>query len=160
MDTVYWILIAVLFAGGLAGLVVPVIPSVLLTLGGMLLYGVLFSFEPFGWFFWTVQLLFTALLFIADYAANLYGVKRFGGTKAGIWGSTVGLLAGPFIIPFAGILIGPFIGAVIAEMAVHRTSLGKAAKIGAGSVAGFIGSTAVKGAIQIGMIAYFLFTVL
>ena len=75
-----------------------------------------FTFEPFGWFFWIIQGLFIVLLFVADYIANMIGIKKYGGSKAGIWGSTIGLLVGPFVIPFLGILIGPFIGAIGAEI--------------------------------------------
>lgn len=160
MDVIYWSLIVVMFLVGLIGLVFPIIPSVLFTIGGIILYGLLFTFEPFNWVFWLVQTLLVILLFVADYVANMLGVKKYGGTKAGIWGSTIGLLVGPFIIPFFGILIGPFVGAVIAELIVHRTSLATASKIGLGSVVGFISSTITKGLIQLFMIAYFLLVVL
>ena len=56
---------------------------------------------------------FVVLLFGADMAANAFGVKKFGGTKAGVWGSTIGLIFGPFVIPVAGILIGPFLGQLL-----------------------------------------------
>ncbi|WP_080845061.1 DUF456 domain-containing protein [Cytobacillus gottheilii] len=159
MEAIYWIIIAILFIVAFVGLVYPIIPSVLFIAAGFLLYGFLFSFEPFSWLFWTIQILFVILLFTADYAANLIGVKKYGGSKAGIWGSTIGLLAGPFVIPVLGILIGPFLGAVIAEVAVHKKNLKEAAKIGFGSVVGFVSSVVTKGIIQAIMIIYFLLVV-
>ena len=60
--------------------------------------------------------------------SNLVGVKKFGGSKAGMWGSTIGLLIGPFVIPVAGILLGPFLGAVIAELVVSRSGVKQAVK--------------------------------
>src|SRR3954452_6198080 len=95
MEYVYWGLIILLFIVAFAGLVYPVIPSVLFLYAAFLLYGVLFSFDPFNWFFWVIQGLFVLLLFGADYIANMIGVKKYGGTKAGMWGSTIGLLVGP-----------------------------------------------------------------
>lgn len=83
MDTLFWIIIILMFIMGFVGLIFPIIPSVLFIFGGILLYGLFYSFEPFGWFFWTVQILFVILLFAADYIANMVGVKRYGGTKAG-----------------------------------------------------------------------------
>nr|WP_206698056.1 DUF456 domain-containing protein [Cytobacillus firmus] len=160
VEIVYWTLIILLFIVAFAGLVFPIIPSVLFLLGGFILYGVFFSFEPFNWLFWTIQGLFVLLLFGADYVANMIGVKKYGGSKAGIWGSTIGLLAGPFVIPVLGILIGPFLGAVIAELAVNRTNFNDALKIGFGSVIGFVSSAAAKAVIQGVMIIYFLFVVL
>jgi uncharacterized protein YqgC (DUF456 family) len=159
MDYIYWGLIILLFIIAFIGLVYPVVPSVLFIAAGFILYGVLFTFEPFSWFFWLVQGLFIVLLFIADYVSNLVGVKKFGGTKAGIWGSTIGLLVGPFIIPAFGIIVGPFLGAVIAELIVHRTNVKEALKIGLGSVIGFISSVITKGIIQAVMIIYFIIVV-
>ncbi|PLT34694.1 DUF456 domain-containing protein [Bacillus sp. V5-8f] len=160
METIYWILIAAAFIIGFIGLVFPVIPSVLFIFGGILLYGFLFSFEPFNWVFWVIQVLLVVLLFVADYVANMIGVKKYGGSRAAIWGSTIGLLIGPFVIPGFGLLIGPFVGAILAEIVVHRTDLGTATKIGMGSLIGFISSVFAKAVIQLFMIGYFLLAVL
>ncbi|MFD1705413.1 DUF456 domain-containing protein [Siminovitchia sediminis] len=160
MDIFYWSIIIIAVILAFAGLIYPVIPSVLLLLGAFLLYGVFFSFEPFSFLFWAIQILLVLLIFTADYLANLLGVKKFGGSKAGIWGSTIGLLAGPFVIPVAGILVGPFIGAVAGELLVHKTGFKDAVKIGVGSVLGFVGSVITKAMIQLFMVGYFLFQVL
>lgn len=159
MEIVYWSIIIVFMILAFVGLIYPILPSVVFLIGSFILYGVFFSFEPFSWLFWTVQLLFVILLFGADYMANLIGVKKFGGTKAGIWGSTIGLLVGPFVIPVIGILIGPFIGAIIGEWVVHRSNLKTAVKVGVGSVVGFISSVVTKGIIQIAMAVYFFFVI-
>ncbi len=88
--------------------------------------------------------------------SNMFGVKRFGGSKAGIWGSTIGLLIGPFVIPVLGIIAGPFIGAVAGELIVNRTEFKQAVKIGFGSLIGFITSVATKGTVQAVMILIFV----
>jgi len=160
MEVLYWSIIILLIVLAFVGLVYPVIPSVLLVIGSFLIYGAFYSFEPFNWLFWMIQGLLVVLIFTADYLANLLGVKKFGGSKAGIWGSTIGLLLGPFVIPVAGILIGPFIGAIAGELLVNRTSFKLAVKIGVGSVLGFIGSVVTKAIIQLFMVSYFLFLVL
>lgn len=159
MEIVYWSIIIVLMILAFVGLIYPILPSVVFLIGSFILYGVFFSFEPFSWLFWTVQVLFVILLFGADYMANLIGVKKFGGTKAGIWGSTIGLLVGPFVIPVIGILIGPFLGAIIGEWVVHRSNLKTAVKVGVGSVVGFISSVVTKGIIQIVMTVYFFLVI-
>lgn len=159
MDIFYWVIIAAMFIISFLGLVYPVIPSVLFIMAGFILYGLLYSFAPLNWLFWVAQSLFVLLLFIADYMANIIGVKKYGGSKAGIWGSTIGLLIGPFVIPVFGIIIGPFIGAIIAELIVHKKDLVTAVKIGFGSVIGFISSVLTKSIIQIIMIGYFVFIV-
>jgi uncharacterized protein YqgC (DUF456 family) len=120
---------------------------------------VFFSFADLPWWFWLIEVLFVILLFGADMMANAFGVKKYGGSKAGIWGSTIGLLVGPFIIPIAGILIGPFLGAIIAELIFARTSLKQAIKTGFGSVIGFLTSIVTKGTVQIVMIVIFVLVV-
>ncbi|WP_301107399.1 DUF456 domain-containing protein [Sporosarcina sp.] len=152
-----WIVAVLLFGIAFAGLVYPIIPSVIFILAGFLAYGFIVSFEELTWMFWVIEVLFVVLLFGADTVANLVGVKRFGGSKAGMWGSTFGLLVGPFVIPVAGILAGPFIGAIIAELVITRSGIKQAFKTGIGSVVGFLTSVAVKGVIMVIMIAIFLF---
>lgn len=152
-----WIVAVLLFCIAFAGLVYPIIPSVVFILAGFLAYGFIVSFEELTWMFWVIEVLFVVLLFGADTIANLVGVKRFGGSKAGMWGSTIGLLVGPFVIPVAGILAGPFIGAIIAELLITRSGIKQAFKTGIGSVVGFLTSVAVKGVIMVIMIAIFLY---
>lgn len=159
MEITAWIIIIALFVIAFIGLVYPIIPSVLFILGGFIVYGLFFSFNELPWWFWTIEILFVILLFAADTVANLVGVKKFGGTKAGMWGSTIGLLIGPFVIPIAGILLGPFIGAVAAELIVTRATFEQAVQAGIGSLVGFLTSVVTKGIIQAVMIILFIFVV-
>ncbi|MFC7684686.1 DUF456 domain-containing protein [Ureibacillus sp. GCM10028918] len=159
MDIIAWVLIIASFAVAFVGLVYPIIPSVLFIVLGFIVYGLFNSFAELGWLFWTIEILFIVLLFVADSLANLVGVKKFGGTKAGMWGSTIGLLIGPFIIPVAGILIGPFVGAVIGELLVTKTEYKQALKAGIGSLVGFLTSIVTKGIIQVIMIIIFIIAI-
>jgi len=153
-----WILIGVCFVIAFIGLVYPIIPSALFLFGGFLLYGVFFTFH-LPWWFWTAEILFVLLLFGADTLSNAFGVKKFGGSKAGVWGSTIGLLIGPFVIPAFGILIGPFAGAVIAELIITRSGLKQSIRTGIGSLIGFLTSIVTKGAVQAVMVILFFLVV-
>lgn len=152
-------IVIICFIIGFIGLVYPIIPSVIFILGGFLVYGLFFSFDDLPWWFWLIQALFVILLFGADMMANAFGVKRYGGSKAGIWGSTIGLLIGPFVIPFLGIILGPFLGAILAELLITRSSVKQAIKTGFGSVIGFLTSVVTKGIVQIVMIVIFFLVV-
>lgn len=156
MEWIGWIVAIIFFLVAFSGLIYPIIPSVVFIVGGFLLYGWIVSFEEMNWLFWLIQILFVVLLFSADTLANLVGVKRFGGSKAGMWGSTIGLLAGPIVIPVAGILLGPFIGAVLAELIVTRSGLKQSFLTGIGSLVGFLTSVLAKGGIMLVMIAIFI----
>ena len=159
MDILAWILILLCFAIAFVGLIYPIIPAVLFILGGFVVYGLFYSFADLPWWFWLIQTLFVVLLFGADTIANLFGVKRFGGSKAGMWGSTIGLIVGPFIIPIFGILIGPFAGAILAELIFNKSKFKQAVMSGVGSVVGFITSVFTKGILQVVMVLIFFFTI-
>ncbi|WNR45622.1 DUF456 domain-containing protein [Paenibacillus roseipurpureus] len=154
MITFGWIVVILLFVIGMVGAVYPILPGVLAIYGAFFLYGWLISWEPFGFWFWLIQTLIVIIIMVADYAVSAMGVKKFGGSKAAIIGSTVGLIIGPFVIPAFGIILGPFIGAVIGEIIVG-TSWKKALSAGVGSVLGFFASSVVKIALQLVMIIVF-----
>lgn len=156
MEILGWIVTIIMFIIAFVGLVYPIIPSVFFIVGGFLLYGWIVSFQEMNWIFWVIQILFVVLLFGADTLANIVGVKKFGGSKAGMWGSTIGLLIGPFVIPVAGILIGPFLGAVLAELLVSRSGIKQSFMTGIGSLVGFLTSIVTKGAIMLLMIGIFI----
>lgn len=156
---VIWTIIIALFVIAFIGLIYPIIPSVLFILAGFIVYGVFYSFSDLPWWFWVGQVLLVVLLFSADVLSNYVGVKKFGGSKAAIWGSTIGLLIGPFVIPLAGILIGPFIGAVAAELIVNRADFQQSVKVGVGSLIGFLTSVVTKGILQAVMIIVFFFVI-
>lgn len=160
MDILVWGLVIASFAIAFVGLIYPIIPAVLFIYVGFIMYGIFYDFNSLTFSFWIIQVLLTLLLFVADYASNLFGVKKYGGSKAAIWGSTIGLLIGPFLIPFAGIILGPFIGAVVAELLIHRKPFKESVQVGVGSLLGFLGGAVMKGVLQAGMIIVFLVYVL
>ncbi|CEG22972.1 hypothetical protein BN1080_01910 [Planococcus massiliensis] len=159
MEIFAWIVILLFFAVGFVGLVYPIIPAVLFIFGGFVVYGLFFEFSDLPWWFWLIESLFVVLLFGADALANAFGVKKFGGSKAGLWGSTIGLIVGPFVIPIAGILVGPFLGAILAELIFNKSTIKQSVKSGIGSVVGFITSVFTKGIIQIIMVALFFLVI-
>jgi uncharacterized protein YqgC (DUF456 family) len=154
MEIAGWIIVIALFAIGMAGAIFPILPGALAIYAAFFVYGFFISFEPFGFWFWTVQTLIVAVLFIADYAVSAWGVKRYGGSRASVVGSTIGIIAGPFVIPAFGLLLGPLIGAVIGELIVGA-NFNQAIKAGLGAVVGLFTSTVVKFILQLAMIVLF-----
>lgn len=149
-----WTLIIALFVIGMAGAVFPILPGVLAVYAAFFVYGGFFGFGVFGPWFWFIQTTNVLAIFIADYAVSALGVKKFGGSRASVIGSTIGLIVGPFVIPAVGLLAGPFLGAMIGELLVGST-LEQAAKVGVGSVVGFLSGTAMKVVLQGVMIVLF-----
>lgn len=89
-----------------------------------------------------------AVVFALDYVVPVWGTKKFGGTKSGVRGSTIGLFAGLFItlffpVGFIVLLLGPFIGAYIGEK-IAGTDDHLAWKSALGSFVGFLFGTGIK----------------
>ncbi|GAA3409177.1 DUF456 domain-containing protein [Paenibacillus hodogayensis] len=155
MDILGWILVVVLFAVGMAGAIFPILPGVLAVYGAFFVYGLFFGFGEFGVWFWLLQTSVVAAILIADYIVNAWGVKKFGGSRASVIGSTIGILIGPFVIPGIGLIAGPFLGAWIGELLIGA-DLRQATRAGLGALVGFLSSTAVKLVLQVIMIVLFI----
>jgi len=82
---------------------------------------------------------------IIDNFIPIWGTKKFGGTKAGIRGSFVGILVGIFLSPFGGIsiVICPLLGAIIGEL-IAGENMQVAIKSGIGSFIGFLLTSGLK----------------
>ena len=114
MDIVLIVLGAICLLIGLLGSVLPVLPGVPLSyLGLWLLHWT--DRASFSWQFLTVWAVVVVVIQVLDYFIPAWGTKKFGGTKWGVWGSTIGLLLG-FLMGPLGIVLGPFVGAVVGEL--------------------------------------------
>lgn len=154
MDILGLIIAVLFFAAGLAGTFLPAIPGAPLIWLGMLIYGLIAGFESLTVWFFVGQALAVAMVFFVDYAANVWGVRRYGGGGAAVWGSLAGLVLGLVFMGPLGIIFGPFIGAVAGELAVQKP-LAVAVRSGIGSIVGLIGGLAFKLVIEAGMIIWF-----
>ena len=114
MDILLIILGAICLLLGLIGCVAPVIPGVPLSYVGLLLLHFTDRVQ-FSWQFLTVWAVIVIVIQVLDYFIPAWGTKKFGGSKYGVWGSTIGLLLGFFMGPW-GIIVGPFVGAVVGEL--------------------------------------------
>jgi uncharacterized protein len=154
LETIGWILVIALFLVGMAGAIFPILPGVVAIYVAFFVYGLCISFSPFGFWFWTIQTLILIALIIADYAVNAWGVKKFGGSRASVVGSTIGVIIGPFVIPAFGLILGPFLGALLGEL-YTGSDMNKSLKVGYGSVVGLFTSTVMKFILQLIMIVLF-----
>lgn len=136
------IIIALLFLlVGLIGCIIPFIPGPPLAYIALMILQ--FREEPaFSLNFMLIWLFIVLLVSILDYAVPLIGTKQMGGSKYGMWGCSLGLIAGLWWPPL-GIIIGPFLGAFIGELMANQQS-DKALKAALGSFLGFAAGTLLK----------------
>ena len=135
---------------GVVGCIVPMLPGVPLSFAGVLLLHFLgpASYSTTQLVVWT---LIVILLQVLDYITPMLGSKYSGGTEYGNRGCVAGTIVGLFFMPW-GIIMGPFLGAVVGEMLGGR-DLPQALRSGFGSLLGFIFGTLLKVIIYI----YFLY---
>jgi len=128
---------------GLAGAFLPVLPGPLTSWGGLLVLHFTKAVN-FSTSFLAVTAGAALLVWILDYFLPAIGTKKFGGSKKGIIGSTIGLFVGLVFFPPIGIIVGPFIGAVVGELIHDGSNNNRAFKAAFGSFMGFLLSTGLK----------------
>lgn len=154
---IFLIIVGVIFClVGIAGSILPVLPGPPISwLGLLMLY--LIPDIPMDYTFLGITLGVALLIFAMDYVVPIIGTKYFGGSKAGAYGSTLGLIAGLFFPPL-GFLIGPFLGAFFGEIIFNAQSNSKHAfKSAVGSFIGFLAGTFMKVLVAIVYLGLFFY---
>jgi uncharacterized protein len=154
MDTFLIISGIILLLAGIAGCIFPFLPGPPLAYGSLILLQIS-TYKPFTENFLVIWALVTIAVVIADYYIPIWGTKKFGGTKGGVWGATVGLIVGIFFFPPLGLIIGPFIGAFAGEI-INNQDSNKAFRSAIGSFIGFVAGTLMKLGITVVMGYYFI----
>ena len=85
----------------------------------------------------------TVIVTIIDYWIPMYFTKVTEGSKHAERGSMIGMIVGIFLTPI-GMILGAFLGALIAEMTWAKKDLGPALKVAVGSFIGFMLGTGIK----------------
>jgi uncharacterized protein YqgC (DUF456 family) len=154
MDILLSVLGGILILFGVVGCFLPILPGPPLSYIGVLFLHFT-SQVQFSATFLIVSGVIVLIVSLLDYLVPVLGAKKFGGSSSGIVGCIVGLVLGIFLFPPVGIIIGPFLGAVLGEL-VNGDDLRKAVKSGLGSFLGYIFGTGVKLAVSIVMGYFFV----
>ncbi len=145
MDITLAILGTALVLIGFLGSFLPVLPGPPISWAGLLLlrWTRFIGDNPEGYdtVLW-VLLFFVILVTVLDYVVPILGTKKYGGSKRGVWGATIGVVAGLFFGPL-GIIIGPFLGAYIGEITTGKKEK-EALRAAWGSFVGFLLGVGLK----------------
>lgn len=142
MDTTLGVIAIICGIIGLLGAIVPVLPGTIISYAGLLCI----SFSSYSELSITTLVVWGVIavaVIVMDYILPGYFSKKFGGTKAGVIGATVGTIAGIFFGPL-GIILGPFVGAVVGELLAEKLTFEEALKVGFGSMMSFLVGTLFK----------------
>ena len=141
MDVALMVLAFALVMAGIAGSFLPVLPGPPLAFLGLAVLWFSSAYQPdpqqLG-----IHLAAASAITALDYYVPIWGTKRFGGTKAGSRGATIGLLIGLFLGPM-GIVFGPFVGALLGELSAGSPQ-NQAVKAAFGAFLGFVAGVLMK----------------
>ncbi len=151
---IWYLLAGVLILLGLAGTILPALPGVPLVFAGMLLAAWAGGFSKVSIGTVVVLGVLTALAVVLEIVASAVGAKRTGASWLAFAGAGVGTVIGAFA-GIVGLLLGPFIGAVIGEWFATR-NMPQATRAGVGAAIGFIVGSAAKLALCFTMLGIFV----
>ena len=147
-----WIILGIIFCiVGIAGSILPLLPGPPIAYAGMLIQQ-LRDPNPFTTKFLLIWAGIVVITIVLDYMVPIWGTKRYGGSKYGVWGCTIGFLAAFWMGPL-GIIIGPFVGAYIGELIANKSSK-EAIRAATGSFVGFLLGSLLKLIVCFFMIYY------
>lgn len=156
MDFILVIIGFLLMLIGILGSFLPVLPGPPVSWVGLLLLHAT-SVIPLNWTFLGITLAIALVVLALDYIIPAMGTKKFGGTRAGVIGTTIGLVVAlffPILGPF-GIIIWPFVGALVAEL-LNKADKKTATKAAFGSFLGFLTGTFLKFMVAIIFLGLFI----
>ncbi|NEU30447.1 DUF456 domain-containing protein [bacterium LRH843] len=159
MTIILWIIISLLFLFSFVGLIFPLVPSVLVLWGGFLLYAFGIDRDELSILFWIGAATLTILMFLSDFIASRFFVKKYGGSKWGEWMAAIGVIVGSFIYPPFGIIMVPFVLVFVTEL-IARKDAAHASKVALASLFAFLSSTFAKAIVQLLMIVWFVIEVM
>lgn len=141
-----WVLITLwilLILWWLIGSVAPVLPWPMLSLIGLLIVHWSQKVE-FSWAVLVVAIIAVVVSMVLDYYLPIRWTTRYGGTKAGVVGSTIGMIAGIFLFPPLGMIVLPCVGAFLGEYYISRLHGKAALRAARWSFVGFMLGTGYK----------------
>lgn len=157
-NILWYVIAGIVIAVGFVASIMPNLPGIPVMFGGMLLAAWVGHFEAIP--LWVIVLLGVLATFsiVFDFVAGSFGAKRYGASKAAVWGALIGTIVGLFFsIP--GIILGPFVGAVIGQL-ISGSPIEHAAKVGVGTWIGLLIGTAIKLATAFMMLGTFALALL
>ncbi|MDX1762357.1 MAG: DUF456 domain-containing protein [Christiangramia sp.] len=155
MEIILLIVAGIFIILGILGSFLPVLPGVPLSWVGLLIF-YLIPGVGINYLFLGVTLAVAILFYILNLVIPAMGTKKFGGSRKGMIGATIGLLVGIFApIPFA-ILIFPFLGAFIGEI-MNKSNSKTAGKAAFGSFVGLLASSFMEFIVTFAFLILFLY---
>lgn len=149
MDILLLVIAFLFLVIGIIGCIVPGLPGTPIAYAGLWIAQATDRVD-FSWQFLLIWGIVTLVVSVLDYAVPAWGTKQFGGTKYGVWGSTLGVFVG-LLFGAVGVILGPLVGAILFELLaialhgqINRENIAAAFRAGWGSFIGILVGTVLK----------------
>ncbi|QLE00987.1 DUF456 domain-containing protein [Galbibacter sp. BG1] len=144
---------------GFFGSFLPILPGAPISWVGLLLL-YLTKAIPTNWWMLGITLFVAIAIIVLDYLIPIAGTKRFGGSRAGIIGTTVGLVVSIIfpVLGLFGVVVWPFVGAFVGEL-INKADRKTALRAAFGSFLGFLTGTFLKFVVAVIFSIIFMFKV-
>ena len=140
MEQPLFILLSIiLIVIGIAGTILPVLPGLLLSFAGVLLYK-FFGNPEFSIIYVIIFGILTLASLILNYTIPIKTTAKYGGSRYGKIGGFLGTIIGLFFPPI-GFIIGMLLGVFLGELIHDKTDKKKAFNATKGAFFGFIYGT-------------------
>lgn len=144
------ILCLILLFLGILGTFLPVLPGLLLSICGLLIYKFGTDSDLNMIYIWAFVIL-TITSVILNYVIPAKTNQKYGGTRWGSIGSIIGTIVGIFLPIPLGFLVGMFAGVFIGELLHDSKDINKALKSTKGAFIGFIYGTGFSFVVGVAM---------
>ena len=138
---------------GVIGCVLPIIPGPPLAYLSLVLMSIARRWQAYSVATLVILGILAVAVTVLDNILPILTSRRKGASKAGMWGAVIGMVAGMFLFPPFGMILGTFAGAVVGELIFNRQK-GVALKAAWGVLVGTLLGIGVKLGVS-GAIAFF-----
>ena len=158
LSLLWYAVAAILILVGIAGAIVPALPGVPLVFAGMWLAASVGDYSLIGTGSLILLGALAGIAVLLDFVAGILGARRVAASGRALWGATIGTIAGMFF-GLAGLLLGPFIGALIGEVSAGGT-LRRSTHVGVATWLGILFGTVAKIGLSFTMLGIFIAAIL
>lgn len=139
---------------GVIGVIVPILPGVPLSWLGLFIYAYFTHFTTISLRVTIILLVLTVVVTILEFLLPILGAKQHRASKYGLWGAALGMLVGPFVLGPVGIILGPFLGAILGESYAGKNE--QSLQSGIGVFIGFMLSMGAKFIVALVILGFFV----
>jgi uncharacterized protein len=155
LTIIFAVISIILVLIGLTGTILPFIPGVPIAWLGLFVFAIGTGFKRISLGTAMVFFVIMLLTFAIDFFAPMLGARKNKASKWGIIGASIGTVLGVITLGLWGIVLGPFLGAMLGEL-ISGKEHGQALKAAFGTLIGVILGNLLKVTVVLIMLGFLI----